>query len=88
MTSWAYTKEMKDQLNSRVLRDCPLNGQEIVDERMRVRNWSINIRNGNNLDFIEHFKGDEYDLQKRKSELQKIVNPIHRIKYFSCEEIN
>ena len=86
MTSWAFSSEMKQLLNERVLRDCPINGQQIVSERMRIRTWKINLGAGGANEFVEVFKGDEYDLGKRKSELQKLVEPTYRLKNFICEE--
>lgn len=88
MASWAYTEEMKAQLNMRVLRDCPINGSKIVSDRMRVRKWEISIQRGQESCFIEIYEGDEYDLQQRKSQLQKSIQPLNRIKYFVCVETN
>lgn len=87
MTSWAFSKEMKEELNKRVIRDCPLKGQEIVNERMRIRTWRISIRRMDAIELVDTFTGDEYDLDQRKCELQKLVEPKYRIKYFICNEI-
>lgn len=75
-------KSVKDNINARVLLDCPLNGHDIVVERMLVKNWEIKL--GESI--IEIFKGDSYDVQQRKAELQRIVSPIQRTKMFSVTE--
>lgn len=88
------SRQIKSEINDRVINDCPINGAEIVAERMAINDWIITLPKtvyGGNLVFridnifIENFRGDSYDVQQRKAELQKIVPPIGRIKYFSAE---
>lgn len=89
--------ETKRKINERVINDCAINGTEIVAERMKISDWEISlpktVYEGNRVFridniFIENFRGDSYDVQQRKAELQKIVPPIGRIKYFSAERTN
>jgi len=76
------SQEMKKSINDRVIADCGINGKQIVSERMKVRVYGITF----NGTFIEKFRGDLYDLQQRKEELQKIIKPVHKIKYFNSYE--
>lgn len=86
--------QIKSEINERIINDCPINGAEIVAERMEISDWVITLPKTvyegsrvfrtDNI-FIENFRGDSYDVQQRKAELQKIVPPIGRIKYFSAE---
>lgn len=91
------SQEMKKEINESVMFDCKQNGAKIVAERMRVCDWEILLPKAilvsprvfatENI-LVENFTGDSYDVQQRKAELQKIVAPIGRIKYFSAHEVN
>ena len=88
------SQEMKKEINERVMFDCKENGAEIVAERMAISGWKITapktvyegsrVFRTDNI-FIEIFRGDSYDVQQRNAELQKIVPPIGRIKYFASD---
>jgi hypothetical protein len=86
--------ELKGEINAQVIKGCPFNGAELVAARMEVVDWVITlpklVYDGNRFFrtdniFIENFRGDSYDVQQRKAELQKTVPPVGRIKYFSAE---